>query len=303
MLDIKGVLPALATPSDSEGNLDLGALPALINFTMERGVSGFFVGGSTGEGFGLHCAERKLLSEAVMNEVGGKVPVIIHVGSMNYRDVIELSKHAAKIGADAVSSVVPFYYLYNLEEVRDYYRAISDASGLPVIVYDLAQVANTVFPPEKFIEAVLSIDGIYGVKFTNPDMVRLSQLKEICAGKLRFFGGVDQIPLPMLSMGASGLIGSNYNALPEVWVAVYEAFMNGDLETVIKLQKGVTWVLRRITQVSPLPRVKKMLELRGIDAGPPRLPNQPASTEMEKMLEQTIEELFDHPVLGAYMKK
>ena len=303
MLDIKGVLPALATPSDSEGNLDLGPLAALINFTMERGVSGFFVGGSTGEGFGLHCDERKLLAEAVMNEVNGKVPVIIHVGSMNFRDVIELSKHAAKIGADAVSSVVPFYYIYNLEEVRDYYRAISDASGLPVIVYDLAQVANTVFPPEKFIEAILSIDGIYGVKFTNPDMVRLSRLKEICGGKLRFFGGVDQLPLPMLSMGASGLIGSNYNALPEVWVAVYEAFMNGDLETVIKLQDGVTWVLRRITQVSPLPRVKKMIELRGIDAGPPRLPNQPASPEQAKLLGQTIEELFDHPVLGEFMKK
>jgi N-acetylneuraminate lyase len=303
MLDIKGVIPALATPSDSEGNLDLAPLPSLINFTLDRGVSGFFVGGSTGEGFGLYADERKQLSEAVMSEVGGKVPVIIHVGSMNYRDVIELSKHAAKIGADAISSVVPFYYLYNLEEVRDYYRAISDASGLPVIVYDLAQVANAVFPPEKFMEAMLSIDGMYGVKFTNPDVIRLNQLKEIGEGRIRFFGGLDQIPLPMLSMGASGLIGSNYNAIPEIWVAVYEAFMKKDLEEVIKLQDGLTWVMRRISRVSPLPRVKKMLQLRGIDAGPPRLPNKPVSPEMEKFLEQTITELFDHPALGTHMKK
>lgn len=303
MIDIKGVIPALVTPSDSEGNLDLEPIPALVDFTLQRGVSGFFVGGSTGEGFGLYADERKQLSEAVVNEVGGNVPVIIHIGSMNYRDVIELSKHAAEIGADAVSSVVPFYYVYSLDEVRDYYRAISDASGLPVIVYDLATVANTVFPPKQFIEAMLSIDGMYGVKFTNPNLIRLSQLKEIAGEQLRFFGGVDQMPLPMLSMGASGLIGTNYNGIPEIWVAIYDAFMRKDLDEVVKLQEGLNWIMCKISHVGPLPRSKKMLELRGVDVGPPRLPSKPASPEMEELFNQTLTQLFDHPVLGRYMKK
>jgi N-acetylneuraminate lyase len=303
MLDIKGIIPALISPCDREGNLDLAPLPKVLKFDLERGITGVFVGGSTGEGFCQTTEERKSLADTVVQEIAGRIPVIIHVGSMRYREVMELSEHAKDISADAVSAVIPFYYTFTLEETRNYYQAIAHASGLPTIVYALSHVAGSTFPPEEFMDAMLSVEGIYGIKFTNPDIYRLQTLKQLSRGKVRFYGGVDVLPLPMLSMGAYGLIGSNYSALPEPWVAIYNAFQAKDLEKAISMQERIAYYIRSFKHISGAQRVKWILRARGIDVGEAWLPKQPQKPEEERMCLQILNEFFADPVFKDCMRK
>ena len=297
MLDIKGIIPALVSPSDAEGKLDLKPVPGIMQFTMERGINGIFVGGSTGEGFRLTTDERKVLAEMVVREAAGRIPVIIHVASMNMREVICLSNHAAGIGADAVSSVLPFYYKYNLDDIHRYYQTISRESGLPIIIYALSQVVRLDFDNNAFMDKVLSIDGIYGIKFTDGDLFRLQSLQQLSGGKIRFFGGVDVLALPMLIMGASGLIGSNYNYLPEIWVSIYKAFLNNEMDKAVRLQDRLTYYVRKYSHLDGIVRTKSFMKVRGIDAGPAFLPHQSIKSGDEIVLRNIFKEMTEDPAL------
>ena len=302
MLDLKGIIPALVSPKDEDGNLDVGPIGRIIDFDIERGITGVFVGGSTGEGFCQTVQESKQLAEAVIESVSGRIPVVIHVGSMNHREVMELSEHAAGAGADGVSSVIPFYYSYTLEEIRNFYQSISDASGLPTLIYALSQVATSNFPPDEFIDAALSVKGVYGIKFTNNDVYRLNILKQLAQGKLRFYGGVDVIPLPMLCMGADGLIGSNYSALPEPWVGIYSAYLEGDLGKAIAMQERIVHYVRTFGHVGGGQRAKYVLELRGIAAGDVWLPKGPKKESDMDVCKMVLEELKTDSVFKGIMK-
>jgi len=297
MIDIKGVIPALITPSDSDGRPDLKRLPPVLKFSLDRGVHGMFVGGSTGEGFSLTTQERKDLAEAVIDEVDGRVPVVIHVGSMSFREVVELSDHARSAGADAVSSVLPFYYPYTLEEIRDYYQSISEASELPTIIYALSHMESTVFPPREFVDAIMTIDRIYGIKFTNRDLNRLQILDQLSEKKLRFFGGVDVLALPMFVMGVAGIIGSNYSALPEPWTAVYDAFCRGDLDRARSIQERLTHYVRSFRHIQGSSRAKGVLRLRGVEAGESFPPKAPLTEQDMEILQSILAEIREDPVL------
>ena len=256
MINIKGIIPALLSPCDKDGKLNLAQVPQLIDFLLDRNIGGLFVGGSTGEGFSLYTDERKLLTRHVIEVVNGRLPVIAHVGSLNYREVLELAKNAGEIGADAVSSVLPFYYNYSLKEITDYYSAISEASGLPVIIYCLGSTNTLAVDDKEFIDSILSIDNIYGIKFSSPDIFKLNSLKLLSQNKITFHGGCDELPLPLLAMGAQSLIGSNFNAIPEAWNSLYDAFIANDLSLAMKLQERITYYIKQLRIVSPVSRAK-----------------------------------------------
>ena len=296
MLDLKGVIPALLTPSDDEGDPDWAPLGRLVDFLLARGVRGFFVGGTTGEGFFLSADERKVLLEKVLEVVAGRVPVIAHVGGMNFREVRMMAEHAGKAGADAVSSVVPFYYTYTLGEIADYYQAISDDSDLPTLIYFMTQAGNTMVDPKAFVEAVMGVDRLYGLKYTDEDFYRLQCLIQLSEGRLRFFGGADAVSMLALTMGAHGMIGSNYNGLPEIWVALYDAVEARDMDRVLALQDRLTHYMRSLKKVPPLARAKGLIKLRGLDIGQPRWPTGALTDANMAILGGVLDEMRADPL-------
>lgn len=301
-MELKGVIPALVSPRGADGALDTKPLPGLLAFLLQKGIGAVFVGGSTGEAFSLTTDERKRLAEAAIESVAGRVPVVIHVGSLNAREVLELSRHAGAAKADAVSSVIPFYYSYSLEEIRDYYRMIAEASGLPTIVYALSGVATTQYPPEDFIESMLAVPGLYGIKFTDPDLNRMAVLKQLAGPKLRFYGGVDPLALAMLCMGADGLIGSNFSAIPEPWVALYQAFRAGDLPRAMACQSRITHYIRSFRHVTGPQRVKCLLKLRGLDVGHPWAPKAAENAKDASLCRGVWMELAADPLFRDAMQ-
>jgi len=176
---IRGIIPALYTPFDRDGNINLKILPKQIEFLSNAGCSGFFVGGSSGEGALQSVRERKMFAEAVIEEVNHRLPVIIHVGAMNPEDSYELAGFSKKMGADAISSIVPYFYNYTVSEVVDYYRKLASAAELPLIVYYMPAIANHNSCLEDFINGILSIPEVIGIKYTDSDLYRLQIIQNI----------------------------------------------------------------------------------------------------------------------------
>ena len=109
----------------------------LVEYLLDIGVDGFYLTGSTGEGFLMDETERKKVVEVVIDQVKDRVPVIVHVGAISTKISVELAKHAYEAGAAAVSSVPPFYYKFSFDEIYNYYKDISDATPLPLIIYSI----------------------------------------------------------------------------------------------------------------------------------------------------------------------
>ena len=137
MFKLTGILPALLTPFDEEGNVNLNIMRDLIEWQITQGVSGFYILGSTGEGLLLSEGERRTVAEAVVQQVKRRVPVVVHVGAITTQTSLRPGGACREIGADATSAVPPFYFNVGVEGVKQHYVRIAAASSLPFYIYNI----------------------------------------------------------------------------------------------------------------------------------------------------------------------
>ncbi|MDR2687437.1 MAG: dihydrodipicolinate synthase family protein, partial [Oscillospiraceae bacterium] len=207
-----GVLSALVSPLREDGNINEETTRKLLRWQLDAGLAGFYVCGATGEGVVMRPAARKRLTEIAVEEAKGRGAVIAHVGAVDMATAMDLAAHAAQAGADAISSVPPFFYPYGLPEIARYYTALAEASGLPTLIY-ASPMAGTVFTRDM-VAALLEIPGIVGLKWTSPDYYAMSRIKQLAGGDINVINGPDETLLCGLCMGADGGIGSTYNVMP-----------------------------------------------------------------------------------------
>ncbi len=287
MKQLKGIIPALFTPFDDQQQVDFKALAKLIKFHLNAGVGGFYLTGSTGEWFRLTIDERKKIFEAVVQQVAGSVPVIAHVGHFSTKAAVELAEHAKKVGADFASSLSPAYYTYtpSISEIRDYYKAIAD-TGLPVIVYYI-EAAGGFSGAKQFVEQIASIDGVIGLKYTGSDLYLIESINQL-NDKLSWWAGYDQMALTNLNAGAKGLIGSNYNYIPEIYIELYNAQQQGNIDLAKQLQKEANTILRNVKTFGPQTAYKQALRIRGLDIGDYRLPYKSLTPQQKEDLKEIL---------------
>ena len=215
MNKFKGVFTALLTPFDKSDKINEKELEKLVKFNVEKGVTGFYVGGSTAEAFLLSSDERKLVYDIVKSAAPDKT-LIAHVGSISEKEATELAIHARKLSYDAVSSVAPFYFKFTFEEIKNYYLRVAQNAELPMIVYNFPNFSGVNLGIKDF-ESLLCNDNFIGVKHTSSDYFLMEQLKASFPGKL-VYNGFDEMFLAGLSMGADGGIGSTYNFMADKFV-------------------------------------------------------------------------------------
>ncbi|TMV44947.1 N-acetylneuraminate lyase [Paenibacillus mesophilus] len=275
---MQGIIPALITPYDESGAISEPTARKLVRHLLEKRVDGFYVSGSTGEGFLQSVGEREQMLEIVVDEVRGAVPVISHVGAMDTDTCVRLAKHAARVGADAVSSVAPFYYKHGQEQVRGHYIDIALAADIPLILYHfpaMTGVQSTV----RFYEELSKVDRIVGVKFTSKDTFELQQLIEACGPDFRVFNGPDECLLAGLAVGCCGAIGSTYNIMPDLFAQLYRKFREGDWAEARRLQTDANRVIAELLKYDFIAFEREILRLQGIDVGLPRKPIQQLTGE------------------------
>lgn len=274
----RGIIPALITPYTAEEQIDGRTARNLVRHLMDKRVAGFFLNGSTGEGFLQTVGERKQFLEIVLNEVAGAVPVIAHIGAMDTATCVELAKHAALAGADAISAVAPFYYKHGAEQLRRHYLDIARATDLPFIIYHFPAFTG-VGADVQFYRQLAEIENIVGVKFTSKDTFELQQLIEACGDEFLVFNGPDECLLAGLVMGCCGAIGSTYNIMPGKFVELFESFARGDLPAARAIQREVNAVIAELTKYDFIAFEREILRLQGFDVGQARRPIQRLTDE------------------------
>lgn len=283
---LKGIIPALITPYTDEGQINELVTRRLVRHLISEGVSGLYVCGSTGESFLQTADERKQLLEIVMDEVGGQVAVLSHVGAMDTATSVQLAQHAAAVGVDAISAVTPFYYKHGAKEIKRHYLEIATAASLPFIAYHIPGLTGTRNTADFYGELSRS-DEVIGVKFTHTDMYDMQQILDLCGEQFLVFNGVDECCIAGLATGACGAIGSTFNIMPNKFVEMYRLFVQGNVAEARRIQFEVNRLMREIDQYDFIAYEKEVLRLQGFEVGNPRKPLQQLSEHQRLNIEST----------------
>jgi N-acetylneuraminate lyase len=279
-----GVFPALLTPFTGEDRVDTAALCELTEFLLSCGVNGFYLCGSTGEGLLLTEQERCLVTETVVRQVRGRAPVVAHVGALATSTSERLARHAREAGADAVASIPPFYYAVGRAGIETHYRRIAQAAGLPLYLYNIPS-ATQISLDAHLIRELLRDGVIRGLKYTSYDQLGFREIIELCGDGLNLLTGPDEMFLPFLLMGTHGGIGTTYNLVPELSLALYAAWAAGDVKQAQQAQYQIDRIILALRSHGIVPAVKAAMRLRGIDCGGPRAPLMPLTAERIEQLE------------------
>lgn len=292
MNKFKGLFAALLTPFNEDSSINFDSLEKLVEFNIQNGIDGFYVGGSTGEGLLLSIEERMQVFECVKKATKGRATLIAHVGTICTLDAIKMAKKAEELEYDAISAVAPYYYGFTLDAVLGYYNDIVNSTKLPMIIYNFPNsggftltkdIANKLFENEKFI----------GIKHTSNDMFALNQFKKLNR-EIVVYNGFDETLLAGLSMGADGAIGSTYNFMGKKFKKIMSCFNSGEIETAKALQNEANDIICEMIKYGVFQSEKAILTEMGIDMGDCRKPFLPISDEcrasMKKIAHQIMNE-------------
>lgn len=272
----RGHWPAMLTPMHEDGRLRLESVPALVEKFVRDGAGGIYLGGSTGQGPILSTDERKSLAAATIEAAVDRLPVMVHVGAIRMEDTLELTRHAAARGADAVSSVPPMYYPLSLRSTLDHYRRIAGETALPFYAYNFT-IPNC--PIEAYIEGLISIPTCRGLKYTSLNMYELSLFKVLSGGQLTILSGADESFLAAQAQGADGSIGSTQNVALPLFNAAAEAAAEGHWDTARGLMLTIVRLVRELTLGCGVAGLHAVLTREGIPCGQPRPPMIPVDEE------------------------
>ncbi len=285
MTVFKGIYPALVTPSDASGGVNIPALEALVDYLLGKGIDGLYIGGTTGEGIFMSAAERQTLAEVVLHRINGRVPVIVHVAAVAFADAKALALHAAAHGANGIASIMPPMY-NSAASVVAYYRALAAATpDLPFFSY----ILNPHLDPVTVMRELQSVPNLTGAKYTGPNMYEMRQIMDMNQGKWVMFSGMDEQCVYAAMMGVDGAIGSTLNVMPGVYRAIREAVKQGDLQAAQTLQLRANRVTAAMIDVGFGGALRETLRMIGIDCGEPRLPSLPLSAEAKAALRRNLD--------------
>lgn len=285
----KGVIPAVLTVFDKEENIDEMGMRQLVSFLIDKGVNGLYLTGSTGEGFTMTSEERKKVVEIVIDETAGRVPVVVHVGAIGTKISIDLAKHAESVGADGISSVPPFYWKFNENQIIKYYEDIANSCSIPMIVYNVPLVGLLGM---NAIKRLAKIENVKGIKYTALSQYEITQIKDEVGEEFLVYSGADEMAMSGLIAGADGIVGSFYNIMPELFINIYDAVKNKDLDEAQRLQKQAVEVIMYALQLpSFYAGMKVILKWMGINAGYCRRPFENLTEEDEVKFKEGFKKL------------
>lgn len=286
--EITGVIPALVTPFDENEEFDPIRCKNLVNWLLEQGVNGFYLTGSTGEGFLLSIEERKKVVETVLETVNGRVPVIVHIGAISTKLSIDLAKHAKDHGADAISSVPPFYWKWDQDHIFNYYNDIANAVDLPMIVYNVPLTGLLGFDT---IKRLSTIDNVKGIKYTASSHHEIHKIKDQCGKDFIVYSGADEMALSGIFNGADGIVGSFYSELPDLFVKIYNLTLNENYKEAQRLQKMAVSIIDASLKYDYYAAIKTGCKFMGVDAGYVRKPFYNLTNEQIISYKQDLKEI------------
>lgn len=285
-LPLAGLYPAFLTPLDANRRLNRQVAQNLLQHLLATGMDGVYVAGTTGEGLRLALEERKALVETLMPVLPKSKRILVHVGSPNLGDAIQLANHAVEHGAHAVSSLPP---QGDARTVHAYYEELARESALPLILYYFPKASPQAFTDPQQLLDICDIPNIVGVKFTDFNVYLMHKL--VSRGKL-VFNGYDEALASGLLMGAQGGIGSTYNVMPELYLDIYRASQQGRWEEARQAQYRANEVIDLLLTFPFFPALRAAMKTRGFDCGPMMSGEEIGSSEVQVRFQREFEQLI-----------
>ena len=223
----KGLWPAMVTPVLESGEPAYEEIEKLVEIFISQQLDGLYILGSTGQGLLFTEEQRKKATEVVSKTSAGRIPVIVHVGSLTTAESIRLAKHAEQCGVDGISSVPPIYYTGNADTAIEHYSRIAESTSLPFFPY---QLGDNSIPGDvhSFIERLLEIPNITGMKLTTNQLLNISSVHNQAGDRLKLFSGSDELFCHATLCGSVGAIGTFYNIWGVACKHVMSEFVNGN---------------------------------------------------------------------------
>ncbi len=291
MSKFQGAWPALLTPFTADDQVNIPVLRRLVDYLIGKQIGGFYVCGSTGEGIYMSVDERKATTEAAIEQTNGRVPVIVHVGTMVTRDAVELARHAQAAGADGVASIIPPQF-GNVDSIVDYYRALGDAApDVPLLSYIFGGPADAV----ALMRALMQIPTVAGSKYTGPNMHEFRLIVELGKQATSRFGwtvfsGMDEECFFASTFGANGNIGSTLNYIPGAYREIHAAAARGDLARGTDLQFRANAITQILFEYGFMGAMKReVMDRLGFDCGQPRLPSRPFDAKRKRAFHAALD--------------
>ena len=269
-LPFRGSFTALVTPF-RDGALDEKAFRDLVDWQIEEGIHGLVPVGTTGESPTVSHDEHKRVVEWTDAQSAGRVPVIAGAGSNNTIEAIDLARHAEKAGADAVLVVTPYYNKPTQEGMYQHFKAINDAIGIPIIIYNIP-ARSVIDMSVDTMKRLFELDNIAGVKDATANVVRVSQQRAAMGEGFNQLSGEDATALGFMAHGGHGCISVTSNVAPRLCAEFQSACLKGDYKAALKLQdKLMPLHTALFIETNPAP-AKYALSLLGKCADTVRLP-------------------------------
>jgi N-acetylneuraminate lyase len=225
----KGLWPAIFTPVNKDGSLNVKELEKLIEMLISQQVDGLYLLGSTGQGFLFTEQERERITEVALEINAKRLPIMVQVGALNTSESIKLAKHASINGADAISSVGPIYYSASTNMAFEHYQKIAGATDLPFFPYQIGKSASS-----ELIDKLMSIKNIGGMKLTTVKLLEISSIQNKVSGtEWKLFSGADELLCHAALCGTAGAIGTTYNLLGKTCKHIRQEFLDGNVKIAI----------------------------------------------------------------------
>jgi 4-hydroxy-tetrahydrodipicolinate synthase len=268
---LEGVLPAVVTPFDKHEEFNEEVFRSLIDWLIDRGITGIVPCGTTGEFSLMTQQERARVIEVCVDHVNGRIPVIAGTGDTATKLVIDATKHALDVGADAAIIVNPYYMKpRGGKGIFDHYIAISEAVDIPIVLYNIPATTNQ-YIPWQVVEDLAEVDNIVGFKDSSGDLKYLMSVLEKVGDKIDVVVGWDEVVLPALAAGCTGMILASANVIAPLWLDIYNKMKEGKLDEARKAQRRIQKFTRHIVATGAQgPKV--CLNYMGIPVGKTRRP-------------------------------
>ncbi|MGZ7444181.1 dihydrodipicolinate synthase family protein [Paenibacillus sp. TH7-28] len=276
---IRGVIPPIVTPVDDEERLDELGLRRIVDHVIEGGVHGILALGSNGEFFALDPEDQQRVVAVTVQQSAGRIPIYAGIAAISTREGIKQARKYEELGARAISILPPMFISPTQDELFHHFKKIAEATSLPVLLYNNPdKVGNNITP--ALLEPLAEVPNIVGIKDSSGDQTLTAEyIRRTRAQGFKVLAGRDIMILSTLVYGGAGCVASTANVVPRLVVEIYDKFMAGDIQGALEAQYRLA-PLRMAWNLGSFPvATKDAVNLIGLQAGKPILPNTSCTEE------------------------
>jgi 4-hydroxy-tetrahydrodipicolinate synthase len=271
-MQIRGIIPPVATPMKANEDLDLPRLCWFLDHLIDSGVHGIFVLGTNSEFYALDETEKQAVIATTVEHVRGRVPVYAGTGAESTGEAVRLTKMAEREGVQGVSVITPYFVMPSQQEIFDHYRRVAENTSLPVVLYNNPATCGGLKIDVDTVARLAEIPNILGVKDSSGDLQNTCEYIRVVPPRFSVMMGRDTLIFHALMSGAHGAVPATGNIAPRLLVEIYETFVRGDLAGAQAAQRRLTPLRLALTLGTAPGGVKSALDLLGMSIGPSRAP-------------------------------